>query len=114
MQAIVTGIAGVLSDQDKGRFAADCNKALEQLVAAVRATAKSGSLTIGIKIAPASKGSAEAVFVDATVAAKIPTEERKPTLFFTTETNQLSRYNERQRELFEAESPVIDVTRENA
>jgi hypothetical protein len=110
METISKGIVGVLSEQDKGRFAADCSKALEELVAAVRATTKAGSLTISIKIAPASKSSAEAVFVDATITAKVPTEERKPTLFFTTESNQLSRYNERQRALFEAESPVIDVT----
>jgi hypothetical protein len=112
---IPTGITGVLSDQGKGRFAAEYNRALEQLIAAVRATSKAGSLTIAIKIAPAPRGSAEAVFVDAAVTVKAPTEERKPTLFFTTETNQLSRYNERQRERFEEPEPlVIDVAKENA
>lgn len=84
---------------NKGATVAELNEKLTEVVAAVRATAKSGALTLTLKVIPGSKGNADMVFIDPDVKVKLPMEPKGSTLFFTTEDNRLTRYNERQRDL---------------
>jgi hypothetical protein len=103
--------AETIVDLNKGATIGELNGKLAEVVAAVRATAKAGSLTVKLDITPGSKGNAEMVFVKAKVSVKCPTEEPGSTLFFTTEDNRLTRYNERQRDLpFEGELRVIEFS----
>jgi len=84
---------------NKGATVADLNNRMADVVAAVRATAKSGSLTLVIKVTPGQKGNADMVFVDADIKVKLPAEPQGSTLFFTTEDNRLTRKDERQHDL---------------
>jgi hypothetical protein len=96
---------------NKGATVAELNDKLAEVVAAVRATAKSGAISLTLKISPGSKGNADMVFIEPDIKIKTPTEPKGSTLFFTTEDNRLTRYNDRQRELpFEAtEVRVIEM-----
>lgn len=84
---------------NKGATVAELNEKLSEVVAAVRATAKAGSITLTLKLTPGSKGNADMVFIEPDIKTRIPTEPKGSTLFFTTEDNKLSRYNDKQREL---------------
>jgi len=78
-------------------------------VAAVRATAKAGAISLTLKIVPGAKGNADMVFIEPEIKVKCPTEPKGSTLFFTTEDNRLTRYNERQRELpFNGDAKVVE------
>jgi hypothetical protein len=95
---------------NKGATVAELNEKLAEVVAAVRATARSGSITVTLKITPGAKGSADMVFIEPDVKVKCPSEPKGSTLFFTTEDNRLTRYNERQRDLpFEGDVKVVEL-----
>lgn len=84
---------------NKGATVAELNEKLAEVVAAVRATAKSGAISITLKITPASRGNAEMVFIEPDVKVKIPSEPKGSTIFFTTDDNRLTRNDERQSDL---------------
>lgn len=69
---------------------------LRSLIAAVRDTERGGSLTMTIKVAPATSGSAEVVTVEAELKEKIPRPSLGKTIFFTTPENLLVRQDPRQ------------------
>lgn len=93
---------------NKGATVATLNTKLAEVIAAVRSTAKAGSITVTLKVTPGQKGNAEMVFVDADVKTKIPAEPQGSTLFFTTDDNRLTRKDERQQDLdFEAPAAVL-------
>jgi hypothetical protein len=84
---------------NNGATTVELSTALEQVVAAVRAAGKSGSLTLTIKVAPASKGSADVLMVESQVKTKLPEPDRGMTIFYATEDNQLVRNDPRQQML---------------
>jgi len=95
---------------NKGATVAELNEKLAEVVAAVRATTKPGSISITLRIMPGAKGNADMVFIEPDVKAKCPTEPKGTTLFFTTDDNRLTRYNERQRELpFNGDARVVEL-----
>ena len=77
----------------------DLSEQMAALVAAVRDSNKSGSLTLTIKLRPATRNDATTVLIDDDVVVKMPKAERAATIMFTTEDNSLSRDNPRQQKL---------------
>jgi len=81
-----------------GAVVEEATEQLNDLVKAVQDTGKSGKIVLTIDIKPFAKAS-DAVSVRAKVATTIPRAEDKEEVFFATFENNLSRNNERQREL---------------
>ena len=84
---------------NKGATQAELEEKLKQVVAAVRATARGGSISLSLKITPGAKNNAELVFIEPEIKVKMPTEPKTQTLFYTTEDNRLTRNDERQQDL---------------
>jgi hypothetical protein len=84
---------------NNGATVAELSEALEQVVAAVRASGKSGSLTLSVKVSPASKKSTEVLMVESQVKTKLPEPERGMTIFYATEDNHLVRNDPKQQML---------------
>jgi hypothetical protein len=86
-----------------GGVAIDMEKGLEQVVAAVRQTGKGGKLTMTLLVKPADKGpDIDTVFIVDQIKVEAPEADKKVTLFFANEANQLSRSDNRQSGLFES------------
>jgi hypothetical protein len=84
---------------NNGATVAELSDALDRVVAAVRAAGKSGSLTLTIKVAPASKGSTDVLMVESQVKSKLPEGDRGMTIFFATDDNKLVRSDPKQQQL---------------
>lgn len=84
---------------NNGTALAELSSALEQVVAAVRAAGKSGSITLTIKVAPASKGATDVLMVESQVRTKLPEPERGMTVFYATDDNRLVRNDPKQQML---------------
>jgi hypothetical protein len=84
---------------DNGATVAELSDALEKVVAAVRAAGKRGSITLTIKVAPASKGSTDVLMVESQVSSKLPEPDRGMTIFYATEDNHLVRNDPKQQML---------------
>ena len=63
------------------------------------ATGKSGSITLTIKVAPASKNATDVLMVESQVKTKLPEPERGMTIFYATEDNRLVRNDPKQQML---------------
>lgn len=84
---------------NNGAAVAELSDALEKVVAAVRETGKSGSLTFTLKVAPASKGHTDVLLVESQVKTKLPEAERGMTIFYATDDNLLVRNDPKQQTL---------------
>ena len=84
---------------NNGATVNELSDALEKVVAAVRATGKSGAITLTLKVAPASKNSTEVLLVESQVKTKLPEPERGMTIFYATPENQLVRNDPKQQTL---------------
>ncbi len=84
---------------NNGATVTDLSDALEKVVAAVRAAGKSGSVTLTVKVSPASKGATDVLIVESQVKAKLPEPERGMTVFYATADNRLVRNDPRQQQL---------------
>jgi hypothetical protein len=84
---------------NNGATVAELSDALEKVVAAVRAAGKSGSITLTLKVAPASKGNTEVLMIESQVRTKLPEPDRGMTIFYATEDNRLVRNDPRQQML---------------
>lgn len=82
-----------------GNCVGDLNAQLVELVKNVRLTGKKGALNLRITISPATKGDTNVVAAEDEIKLVLPKEEKTPSIFFTTEDNQLVRNDPRQREL---------------
>lgn len=92
-----------------GGAAIEMEKSLEEVVKAVRATGKNGKLTLVLTVKPADKGpDVETVFIQDVIKIDAPKPDKKLTLFFASENNQLSRNDIRQSEfdLIEAAAEI--------
>ena len=84
---------------NNGGTVAELSDALKDVVAAVRAAGRSGSITLTIKVAPAMKGATDVLTVEAKVKTKLPEPERGATIFFATDDNRLVRSDPKQQML---------------
>ena len=84
---------------NNGATVAELSDALEKVVAAVRATGKSGSITLTVKVAPASKGSNDVLLLESAIRSKLPEPDRGMTIFYATEDNRLVRNDPKQIQL---------------
>jgi hypothetical protein len=90
--------AELLTILDRGEAHAEASRGLNDLVAAVNDTGKSGSLTITIKIAPL-KGSSHQLLVAASVSVKPPRSEPGAGVFYIDDSNNLTRTDPNQPEI---------------
>lgn len=91
-------ITQVLNEIDKGRFAAEVSRATVELVTAIRATRKKGSVSITLEITP-DKHDENAVEVKPTFVVKVPRPTGRPAIFFVNEHGDLVRENPNQGEM---------------
>ncbi len=84
---------------NNGATVTELSEALERVVAAVRAAGKTGSITLTVKVSPASKGSNDVLMVESQVKTKLPEPERGMTIFYSTEDNHLVRNDPKQQML---------------
>jgi hypothetical protein len=103
--APVNTFATTLAQLGKGASLAELSAELTKVVTAVRTTHKAAELKYKIKIVPVKGTDGTQVIVTDDVSVKMPSNDRKPTLFFTDEDGSLSRKDPNQRDwLDEAEA----------
>jgi hypothetical protein len=98
-QQIKNSFVATLNELRQGRVANDLSERLAELVGAVKETGKAGTLSLQLKIAPASAGDVSQVFVNDVVKLVLPQPARPATLFYPNEQNVLLRRDPNQREL---------------
>ena len=84
---------------NNGATVAELSEALGKVVAAVRLAGKSGSITLTLKVAPASKRSTDVLMVESQVRLKLPEPERGVSIFYATDDNRLVRNDPKQQQL---------------
>ena len=84
---------------NNGAVSAELAEALQQVVAAVRQTGKTGSVTFTLKVTPASRKTTEVLMIESLVRTKLPEAERGMTVFYATEDNRLVRNDPKQQML---------------
>lgn len=89
----VRPFADWLAEQRNGHAAAELSEAFNDLVEAVAEFGKGGSLSLVVKVAPASKGDVVSVLVTDTVTLKAPEGERPQSVFFVDSDSNLTRQN---------------------
>lgn len=87
----------VMRDLRNGAAVGDLTNQLDELIERVKATGKSGEISISIKVKPASKGGdIDMVTMDDTIKLKLPQMDKGQTFFFLTEGGDPVRNNPRQ------------------
>jgi hypothetical protein len=84
---------------NNGATVAELSDALAKVLAAVRGTGRSASVTLTVNVKPASKGVTNVVMVESQIKTKLPEPERGMTVFYVTEDNRLVRNDPRQQML---------------
>lgn len=84
---------------NNGAAVGELSEALRDVVAAVRATGKTGALTLTLKVLPASKGATDVLMVESHVKTRLPERERGMTVFYATDDNLLLRNDPKQQML---------------
>lgn len=96
-----------LQDLRDGRAHSELSAQLGELLNAVKETGKGGSLTLNIKIKPASRGSdIDKVTITDTIKVDLPKPERGSDFYWLTDDNELSRNHPRQGSLELREAPT--------
>lgn len=88
----------LLLQLENGATIAELGDRLRDLVCAVRDTGKTGTITLAIKITPATE-MADVVTIVADIKTKLPAPTRAKNIFFSTEEGNLSRHDPKQMEL---------------
>ena len=88
--------ASMLLELNGGDVEQELSGKLTELVSAVKLVQKPGSITVTLKVKPATTGGAEVVFVTDEIKTKVPEFDRASTLFFIDDENQLRRQDQRQ------------------
>lgn len=96
---VVRPFADFLREQSKGALHEELSVGLHDLVEAVTATGRAGSITLTLKIKPATKGNTDSLLVAENVTVKAPTPDRGESIFFVDDNGNLSRRNPSQPEL---------------
>lgn len=82
-----------------GRTLEDLGTEMTKLIVAVKATGKSGELTLKLKIKPPKNGAISYLTIEDQISVKEPKLDRGDTVFFPTADNGLSRQDPTQAEL---------------
>lgn len=93
------GFDAVLKDIREGALLTELPAQLQELVAAVRATGKGGTLTLKLDVRPLAKGNSNTMLIRDTVNLSLPEPDRESTVLYATESNDLSRRDPRQPDL---------------
>lgn len=105
-QPVNNTFESVLRNQRKGVMATELSDKLQSLTRAVMAVGKPGSITIKLKLMPASADGA-ALSVTDNIEIKLPEPPKANSIFYTTDEGQLVRENPEQRKLnFEVVTPL--------
>jgi hypothetical protein len=101
VQAIVETNAFVimLAELGNGRVVTACSEKMGQLIAAVKHTGKKGEFSLKLTIKPDGKGEVQSVDIEDDVKAKCPERDKRPTSFFVTGENELTRNDPGQKEM---------------
>jgi hypothetical protein len=91
-----------LEDQRKGVLAIELADSLKELVAAVDAYGKPGTLTLKLTVKPSGRGSVGTVTVADTVTLKKPEGDRPEVFYFLDSDNNLCRANPAQESLLDS------------
>lgn len=104
----------LLAEQSKGRTKEELTEAMHDLVTAVTATGKKGTLTLKLTVEPLKDSDGQMVKVADAVAVSLPRTDRKPSLFYAKDGN-LQRDNPLQQK-FEGlrEVPAPEAPAESA
>lgn len=102
---VIRPFADTFRELAGGEVADDAAVQLAGVTAAVAATRKKGTLIIKIDVAP-TPGVADALSVTATVAAKLPADAVRSSIFYADDAGNLLRDHPRQTALFDA-SPRV-------
>jgi hypothetical protein len=88
-----------LRDLRAGSTLDDLDSAIAEVVSAVKATHKTGEITLKLKIRPPKKATATYLTVEDEVTTKVPKHDRADTIFFPLADNSLSRNDPSQLQL---------------
>ena len=90
----------LMQDIRDGRTHSEMTASMDELLQAVRNTGKAGTITLEIKVKPASRGSeVDKVMITDKITVKAPKPERGDDFFWVTDDNGLSRNHPRQQNL---------------
>lgn len=96
-----------------GGAAIELSNGLEEVVKAVRTTGKPGKVTLTLSIKPADKGpDVETVFLQDQIKLDAPKPDKKLTLFFANDNNQLTRNDQRQMNMLDGMRDIDATPRE--
>jgi hypothetical protein len=98
-EKVVAPFTRFLQEHRNGRAQSELADALNELVEAVVEHGKPGTLTLTLKIKPATKGMGNSLLVTDEVKVKKPMGERGESLFFADGDSNLSRRDPRQPEI---------------
>lgn len=101
--------AQVLAQHREGYSLAEASEKLTELVQRVRQTGRSGTITVALKVGPASKGAGNALLIHDKITVRLPEMEREATIMFANENHQLQREDPRQRKLAFAPLPKAPI-----
>ena len=88
-----------------GAAVRELGEAYSQVIEGVKKTGKKGVISLELTIKPDGKGEVTTVEVIDDVKKKVPSKDRKPTTYFVTEENTLSRSDPTQEEF-----PVVTAS----
>ncbi|MEF8794005.1 hypothetical protein [Thiohalorhabdus sp.] len=94
-----------LNTQRGGALMDELGDEYRDLIAAVRETGKKGKLTLELEVKPGGGEDNEVIHVKDNVKMTVPEHDRKPSVYFSTQNNELTRQHPEQQEL-----PVQDAT----
>lgn len=101
--------AVTLQDLRDGRVNAELSKLFGDLINTVKATGKSGDITLKLKVKPTGRGQdVDKIFIADAITVNMPKPDRGEDVFWLTEDNELSRNHPRQGnlELRDASQPA--------
>lgn len=87
----VKPFAATLQEIGNGRLAQDLAEKLAELTSAVQDTAKKGTISLTISVAPIKKGNADTLLVSGTIKLTAPKGEEPSSVFFPTADGNLVR-----------------------
>lgn len=102
-------ITDMLREHRNGRLVDHMTDRLAEVVAAVRETGKSGSITLKLTISPSKGDEADAIEVIPNVSAKMPEKDLAKALFYADESNSLVRESPTQRGIFDGREDDLGV-----
>jgi hypothetical protein len=113
-------ILETLREIRRGAFLDEAAEKLHELVSAVTASGKGGTLTLRLTVQPAGRGNAvRTVIVVDQITSNLPAPDREVTVFFPTEAGELSRSDPSQlplglRPVETPVQPVQPIAQQNA